>query len=128
MNDARAVSIKIFFSVSFVTTLRLISEESSKGVMKAKTNHKSLKHVVLSDEIVNIACKDSYSQVERDVIAPLSGLQTEFAALSASTQVNSLNSAQGLPSVLIASSLFTAFAIDGSKDIFKKSQELQVPD
>lgn len=128
VDDARAVPTKISFPVSSVATLRPIPEESPEGVTEARTNHKSLKHVVLPDEIVDIACGDSYSQVGRDVIAPPSGSQTELAALSASTQADSPNPAQGLPSVLVASPLFTASAIDGSEDISKKSQEPRVPD
>ena len=124
----RAIPNKESSVVSSMADLRPVPEESLEEVMEAETNHEPLRSdAVLPDESVDIAHGTSYSQVERDVVAPQPRSPTEPRAPTASTQADSVLM-QGLPSISVARPVLDASAVDCSKDIPRGSQEPRVPD
>jgi len=79
---------------------------------------------VLPEESVDIAHRTSYSQVERDVVAPQPRSHT---TPTASTQAG-IVPAQSLPSISVARPVLAASAIDCSEDVPRESQEPRVLD
>lgn len=102
-----------------------VPEESPEEITEAGEPLRS--DAVLLDESVDIAHGTSYSQGERDVVAPQPRSHTEPLAPMASTQADPVP-AQSIPSISVAWPVVDASAMDCSEDVLRESQESRVPD
>ena len=113
---------------SSMLDLTPVPEESPEEITEAELNREPLRSdAVLPNESVDIAHGTSYSQVERDVVAPQPRSHTEPMAPTASTQTDPV-ATQDLPSISVARPVSDASAVDCSEDIPRESQEPRVFD
>ncbi|KAL9123501.1 MAG: hypothetical protein Q9175_008344, partial [Cornicularia normoerica] len=125
---SRVIPNKESSVISSMVDLTPVPEESPEEATEARVNREPLRSdAVLPDESVDIAHGTSYSQVERDVVAPQPRSHTEPMAPTASTQAEPV-ATQVFTSTSVARPVLDASAVDCSEGIRRESQEPRVFD
>ena len=110
---------------SSMADLTPVPEESPEEIVQAGEPPRS--DAVSPDENLNIAHGTSYSQGERDIVAPQPRSHAEPLAPLVSTQADPVP-APSIPNISVASLTIDAFAMDCSEDVLREIQKPRVSD